>query len=281
MIVTKKINNNVAICRDGNQRELIAFGKGIGFPQTPYELTDLSKIDRTFYNVSSQYIPLLNDIPAEVVQFTAHQMESIQDRLPYATSANLILTLADHVAFAIERTRRGIHIQMPSVYEMEMSYPAEVRAGRHLLAEIAREFKVRLPKGEVQGIAMHLINAQGAPLDQDRDPDEVERQYDEILEQTTQIIEWELNTTVRRDTFNYARFATHIQFLLKRVFRQQRIDSSNLQMYRSIQEEYREASACVDKIGEYYKNNWSIELAEEEKLYLILHVNRVCSKNTI
>lgn len=82
MIVTKKINNNVAICREGNQRELIAFGKGIGFPQTPYELTDLSKINRTFYNVSSQCIPLLNDIPAEVVQFTARQMETYRTACP-------------------------------------------------------------------------------------------------------------------------------------------------------------------------------------------------------
>ena len=29
--VIKKINNNVALCLDGNQSELIAFGKGIGF----------------------------------------------------------------------------------------------------------------------------------------------------------------------------------------------------------------------------------------------------------
>ncbi|WP_368259898.1 CAT RNA binding domain-containing protein, partial [Clostridium paraputrificum] len=37
MIVVKKINNNVAICLDNNNNELIAFGKGIGFPATPYE----------------------------------------------------------------------------------------------------------------------------------------------------------------------------------------------------------------------------------------------------
>ena len=40
MKVIKKINNNVALCLDGNQRELIAFGKGIGFKPIPYELTD-------------------------------------------------------------------------------------------------------------------------------------------------------------------------------------------------------------------------------------------------
>jgi transcriptional antiterminator len=32
MKVIKKININVALCVDNNKKELIAFGKGIGFP---------------------------------------------------------------------------------------------------------------------------------------------------------------------------------------------------------------------------------------------------------
>ena len=43
MKVIKKINNNVAVCIDNDGHELIAFGKGIGFPKIPYELTDLNK----------------------------------------------------------------------------------------------------------------------------------------------------------------------------------------------------------------------------------------------
>ena len=39
-----------------------------------------------------------------------------------------------------------------------------------------------------------------------------------------------------------------------------------------------EVSDCVDKICAYYKETWKLELSEEEKLYLILHVNRVCSR---
>lgn len=50
MKVVKKINNNVAICLDSNNCELVAFGKGIGFPKMPYEIQDLSLIDRTFYD---------------------------------------------------------------------------------------------------------------------------------------------------------------------------------------------------------------------------------------
>lgn len=276
MMVVKKINNNVAICRDGSQRELIAFGRGIGFPPTPYELTDLSRIDRTFYNVNSKYIPLLADIPPEIVQFTADQMLALQDELPYETSSNLVLTLADHIAFAIERAGRGIYVQMPSIYEMELNYPAEVQAGRKIVAALRQKLKIKLPKGEVQGIAMHLINAQDKALD--GTVPGLEEQYDEILDRITFIIEEELGVHVRRNTFNYARFATHVQYLLKRVLEQKHIDSENLQMYQSMQEEYPDISACVDKIARCLADVWSAELTEEERLYLILHVNRVCSK---
>lgn len=63
MKVIKKINNNVAIGLDGNGNEIILMGKGVGFPQTPYELKDMSVIDRTFYDIDSKYYGLLKEIP--------------------------------------------------------------------------------------------------------------------------------------------------------------------------------------------------------------------------
>lgn len=49
--VVKKLNNNFVLCEDEEGVTFIAYGKGIGFPKTPYELTDLSLIDRRFYDV--------------------------------------------------------------------------------------------------------------------------------------------------------------------------------------------------------------------------------------
>lgn len=279
MRVVKKINNNVAVCRDSHNRELIAFGKGIGFPKTPYELTDLRKIERTFYDVSEQYLTLVNDIPYEMIQFTAGQIQAVQDDLPCEMSANLILTLADHLAFAIERAQKGIYVRMPPVYELELEYPMEVKIGKRIVSAIKKQFRVTLPKGEVQGIAMHLINARESSRVGEDAPG-VEQFYEEILKKTTRIIGQELNIKVREDTFNYARFATHVQYLLKRAFEKKPIDTDNLAMYRSVREEYPRISDCVDKICDYYQKVWSLDLSEEERLYLIIHVNRVCSKET-
>lgn len=46
--VIKKLNNNFAICVDNEGQELIAYGKGIGFPKTPYDITDPTVIDRMY-----------------------------------------------------------------------------------------------------------------------------------------------------------------------------------------------------------------------------------------
>ena len=273
MIVVKKINNNVAVCKDGNNRELIAFGKGIGFPATPYELTDLRKVERTFYDVKRQYISLLSDIPYDVVQFTARHLMQVQDRLSYETNANLVLTLADHIAFVIERSKKGIYLRMPSIYEMEINYPEEVKIGKYFVDAVKKEFQVKLPKDEVQGIAMHFINARNqSPVE---NVPCVEQHYDEILQKTTQIIEKQLHIVVQKNTFNYSRFATHLRYLLNRVFEQKPIDSSNLEMYQSACEEYPNISYCVDEICAYYKSSWGLRLSKEERLYLIMHINRI------
>ncbi len=277
MIVKKKINNNVAICCDSSGRELIAFGKGIGFPATPYTLTDLRKIDRTFYNVSPQYASLISEISFDIIRFTADQLAELQNELPYEYGSNLVLTLADHISFAIERAEKGLYVRMPSIHEMELDYPAEVKIARKMVAALRQTLKIKLPKNEVQGIAMHLINARdGSKSDETLD---VEAFYEDILQETTRIIEEQLHIAVPQNTFNYSRFATHVRYLLKRAFEKKYTDSSNIRMYQSIREEYPTIAKCVDEVCKYYNKHWSLELSEEEKLYLIMHVNRVSSND--
>lgn len=275
MIVVKNINNNVALCLDSKGQEVVVFGKGVGFIKPPSEVP-LSKIQRTFYDLNRKFLPLLDDIPLEVIEFTSQQISLIRNKLPYETSSNLIMTLADHLAFAMTRAKRGIYTPMPSIYEMEQNYPVEVEIGRQIVSAMEQEFHIKLPKGEVQGVAMHFINASlGSPSSGQLTAEE---EYETILERMTQIVEHALQITIRRDTFNYARFATHVQYLLKRIHDKAPIDSSNLQIYESTRNEYRSVSDCVDQIHEYLQRNWSIDLSEEEKLYLIMHINRVISQ---
>ena len=66
MKVVKCINNNVAICLDDDNNELVAFGKGIGFKKPPFEI-DVTVIQKTYYGIDENYVHMINEIPEEIL----------------------------------------------------------------------------------------------------------------------------------------------------------------------------------------------------------------------
>lgn len=273
MRVIKKVNNNAAICEDGSGRQLVAFGKGIGFRQAPYEITDLSQVQRTFYEVSPQYIEALASLPGEVIEFAAEVVDVARAVLPYDLSPNLLITLADHLAFAIRRARDGIYVRMPLAYDMEQMFPEEMTLGRQTLARMRAQFKVLLPKDEASGIALAFVNARvysGSEGDV-----RLEEAYEAILEEITSIVEKEAQIAIDRDSFNYARYATHVRYLLERLKDGRGIDSVNADAYEELREEFPETARCVDKVVDWLERERGLSVSDEEQLYLLLHVNRV------
>ena len=81
MQALRRINNNVALCRDGSGRELIAMGKGVGFGSFPRELA-LSEIERTFYDTDEKYRQLVAELPEDVLAFAARIVEIAGNELP-------------------------------------------------------------------------------------------------------------------------------------------------------------------------------------------------------
>lgn len=65
MKAIKRFNNNIVLCITNKGKEVVAFGKGLGFHEIPYEV-ELSKIERTFYSVKDEYLKMINDIPEDV-----------------------------------------------------------------------------------------------------------------------------------------------------------------------------------------------------------------------
>lgn len=115
MKVIRKINNNVAECIDNKGRHLIAFGKGIGYQRTPYELDDLNKIEMTFYQLNNHYEKLISEIPETIFMISSQIVKYVQRRLSGELSPTLVISLADHIAFAIkklEKIKEVIFMQM-------------------------------------------------------------------------------------------------------------------------------------------------------------------------
>lgn len=274
MLGLRRINNNVVLCRDGKGRELIAMGKGIGFGTLPREIP-LGEIERTFYDTDESYRQLVAELPEQVLEFAARIVEIARNELPYELSPNAAFTLADHINFAMERARKRIQVKMPLAYDVEQLYPAEYNIAKAARRRIRKEFCIELPECENTGIAMSLLNSKLTGTETEAVNEE---QDEQMLEDVTEIVENEMNILVERGGFNYSRYATHMQYLFRRIHTGQAIQSDNLQIYLSLREEFPEIAACVEKIARHISEQWHSELTEEEKLYLILHINRICIK---
>lgn len=269
MKVIKKINNNVALCCDKNGKELIAFGSGIGFPKMPYELTDLSKISKTFYGVSGNYIKLLDDIPDEIFIISSKIVDYAQSKLACDMNPNIVFTLADHINFAIERYEKRIAVKMPFSYDIEHLYKKEIEIGKRSIVFINKVKKIHLSKDEATGIALHFINSENITKNNNTIDDE------QIIKDLTTIIEKEFDLSINKKGFSYSRFVTHIQYLLKRQQTNISVLSDNGKIYKELIKDYPNTYQCVLKIKDYIVDSLDWELNDEELLYLMLHINRL------
>lgn len=123
MKVIKKINNNVAVCLDNNEHELIAFGKGIGFPAMPYELLDLSLITRTYYGVDPNYFGLVQEIDESIFEVCAVIIDYARNCIESNLNPNVVFTLADHINFAMREFARELKLSCRFI----MNYPISMK----------------------------------------------------------------------------------------------------------------------------------------------------------
>ena len=273
MKVIKKIGNNAAICEDSKNRELVAIGKGIGFPKCPYELDDLSVIDRTFYGVDSHYLSLIEEIDASIFELSANIIDVASLHLEVELSPNAVFTLADHLNFAIDRIKKGIIFDTPLSNELDTLYEKEVKIAKYAIKLIKKQKNIDLPKSELYGIVLNLINSE---MKSSNDDENKKNQI--MIDDVAIIIQNHYNIKIKKDTFNYSRFSSHMQYMMKRKNKKVVQDSQNKIIYQTLITEFPMTYQCALKIKEYFIKNMQWNLSEEELLYLILHINRLCTR---
>ncbi len=274
MRVIKKLNNNAAICVDDNGNQLIAIGNGIGFPKTPYVLKDMSRVRKTFYGVNAKYYGLLNEIPDEIFTISAIIVDRLKRKITHELNPNIVFTLADHIKFAYDRYQKGLLVQAPYSYDFRQQFETEMEIGDWAIRYINDKLHIHLDDQEVVSIALHFVNSQNFNKNESINESTV-------LERVTEIIEKEFDIQIHKNGFNYSRFASHMQFLLRRQKDRMAISSENQSMFISICQQYPETYECVKQIDEFLRKNMGWELTEEEQLYLILHINRLRSRENI
>ncbi|MET3559035.1 beta-glucoside operon transcriptional antiterminator [Streptococcus rupicaprae] len=274
MKVIKKINNNVAECIDNNGKELIAFGKGIGFPKTPYELEDLSKIDMTFYKLNPHFELLLQELPENLMLLSVEIVNNAQKQLGGKLNPTLVFSLADHIHFAIKRATEMQEVKLLFSQDIAQLYPLETQIAKKTVELINKELEVQLPESEATSIALHFINSRADTL-----ITEDTQHIEELIEIITQVIEKELALKIDRDEFNYHRFQTHVRYYLKRARAGEQFIEGNEIILNSLKSSQPAIYRVAMSIMDYLAVSSAIIPNDDELLYLMIHINRLYEKN--
>lgn len=272
MKVIKRVNNNAAMCLDSKGRPVVAFGKGVGFTKVSEDLP-LSSIERTFYNVDAHYLALIDEIPADVLSYAMELADAARAELPYELGPNLAFALADHISFALERTRRGMNVKLPITYDIAQQYPLEMRLGELARNAIRERFSVNLPETETAGLAMCLINNAFVP--QGSDAADTAAEDEAIVREVTRLIESRMGVTIDRGGFGYARFATHMHYLLRRLRAPEDVQPENSALWQTVSAAHPDEAACAAEVAECIYHHLACDIGEDERLYLLLHIDRM------
>lgn len=273
MLITKKINNNVALAQDANGDELVVFGRGVGFPSMPYELTDESVIQRVFYHVNSDLLNTITSISPDVIAVAFDIIRLADEELDSRLNANLYLTLADHLQFSSDRMAEGVVIENPLAAEIPFVYPHEYEIGLKGL-EIMREHTgVELPEVEACAIALHIVNAE---TDGSYSTDMKDVMHNvEVIEGVINLLEREIGEPLDRSSYTYRRFVAHLRYLVRRLQCGEDFREEDTTLLDQIAKDFPESFRLGRAVEKYLNRKYHWKLSNEEKLYLMLYINRL------
>lgn len=280
MRVKKVINNNILCVVDDKGSEMIVTGRGLGFKRKTGERIDPALVEKTYHVEGKaeqrKLRELVEQIPIEHLKLTQDLIEQIRSQITAPLNESLLITLADHISFAIKRKQEGVEFSNPLEGAVMSYYPTEYHLGQQCLRVIQREIQVELSPSEAAFIALHIVNAELNTS--------MSVMYDitRLIQGALEVVEYYYQRKFDRESLDFNRFIVHLRFFAQRLF--QAAPGCAEEYDNEFQEMIRRSCAphykCAQHIAEYIRNAYQKEVSDAELIYLTIHLKRINLANS-
>ncbi len=278
VILKRTLNNNVVLAKNENHQEVVVFGNGIAFNRKPGDIIDESKISKVFtlqsQNLSLKMANLLKEVPVVYAEIAEEIIKYARTKIKTPIGDYLFLALTDHIYYAVSRYKDGLDIHNVLLWEARKLYKTEFEIGLKALEIIKAKVGVEFSEDEAGFIAFHFANAQ-------MEGEEVNRtvKITQFVQDILGIIKYHFGIEFDEDSWNYGRLVTHLKFFAQRILSGDTGHQDDDYLYEQVQHKYKKAFECIKKIEKYVANGYGVSLSKAEMVYLVLHINRVTSRN--
>lgn len=275
MKFVKILNNNIAIVVNERDEDVIVMGCGVAYGKKYGDQVEEGKIERIFTQGvpewSSKFETLLKEIPVEYLDCAERIITHGKMMLGRELEDELYLALTDHIFFTVKRHREGMLIHNRLLFETRMIYKEEFEVGKEAVEMINCRFAVSLPEDEAAFLALHFVNAtMGTEMNK-------ALEITKIVQEIRTIIRNYFRIEFQEDSLCYYRMMTHLKFFAQRLVLKEGLEERyvDCQLFQMVKERYSNSFQCVEKIAEYLAKNYHYMVADNERLYLTIHIERI------
>lgn len=277
MKIRKVFNNNVVISLNDKGQEIVVMGRGLAFQKRVGDSIEEDKIDKIFTlsnkDMSDKFLSLVAEIPMEYMVISEEIIKYTKTQIGKKLDDRIYISLTDHIYNAIERYKNGITIKNKLLWDTKRLYKEEFHMGKEALNMIKDKFNIELPEDEAAFIALHIVNAE---LNEDMD---IVMNITKVMQEILNIVKYNFKIEFDEESLSYYRFITHLKFFAQRLFNENYYNEEDEnEVYDIVKNKYPSSYECTKKIEKLIKEKYNYDLTKEEKLYLIIHIERVVQK---
>lgn len=277
MKIHKVINNNVISVLSENNKEMVVMGRGLAFQKRPGDTVDEKLVEKVFKlenkDLSERFKTLLNETPMEYMEISDEIIRYARETLGQKLNESIYVSLTDHIHFAVQRHQKGMDIKNALLWDIKRLYKDEFLVGKHALSIIEEKVGILLPEDEAGFIALHVVNSE---LNEEM-PNILN--ITKFIQEILTIVKNHFKVEFNEESLNYYEFVTHLKFFAQRMFSKTSLSNDDDFLFNTIKGKYKDAAGCSEKIKDFISKKYDYELANEEMLYLTIHIARVTNRN--
>lgn len=271
-------NNEIDVIYYASRNSNVAEKKGYALSNTAWTYNLIAVTNKEDFNENDSYVVVVPKNKMALKQHIAYNYphwklvdcDSIEDGANMVDDGKVDCFIMGSSQVLSFDSKKNFKI-IPLTKTMEACFA--VKDGHAILLSILNKTIKAMPSDMLtSAIAMNIINSEEI-LSSTSD---VSVKSEFILE-IVHLIEAQMHISIDKNSFNYSRFASHMQYLFRRKSEYTEISSTNKKLFELLKNEYPMTYQCVLGIKELIFNKFNWNIGDEELLYLILHVNRLCS----
>jgi beta-glucoside operon transcriptional antiterminator len=283
LLISQVLNNNVILVKDNQKQEKIIWGRGIGFNAHAGQNYSLKSNDKLFTAIPhdddkwiDSFKELSSKVPREYFELTEKVIQIAESEIDANFDSHLLISLADHIFFAVERFKLGLTLTNPMLLDLKRFFKNEYRVGLQAKDLIIQLADIPVSDDEAGFIAIHLVEHEI------KHSDNTDMNFSNILKisnDVSSIIKSIYGHEYSEDSLAASRLMTHLHYLLLKSKQKKVIHSSkvDIELLESLKRKHRRSTECLKQVVYYIEQNIDYKFTDSDKLYLLIHIVRITS----